>query len=313
MDETADNKQRRTRPGTNQPALQVRTRPRRQLLRHVASLLPRQKRRKPRHRTRSQRIQTQRLLHRHQTLQLLTLAVQLRGRQGHIRAQPEVHEDRLHRLPPPPQHRRRRHAARTPAIPRQRTPRLAHGTARGRTHPQPRILLPRRRGRLRLGTGTPRPVPLGLRADTGQLRRLEQRTGQGTLRQVPLRGTRKEEHTRRHHGTAARRTPLEGARPRRSTLQTAQTREQRGIMGLPLHRLQARSAHRAERHDIHGAPRGQPAHIRTPRTPHRRGTAVARKRDGNPHQELPHHRLQRLQVLHAMPLRTRHPGHLRTL
>ena len=48
---------------------------------------------------------------------------------------------------------------------------------RGGTHPQPRVLLPRRHRGLRPPARAARPLPVGLRADPAQLRRLAPRQG----------------------------------------------------------------------------------------------------------------------------------------
>ena len=198
---------------------------------------------------------------------------------------------------------------------RQRHPRLPALRTRGGTHPQSRILLPWRHRGLRPPARGARPLPVGFRADPAQLRRLAPRQGGQHAqhrRRIPLRRTEPPRHSGRHHGTAAGRAPVERTRPHRRQTPPAPPRAERRFVGLPLRGIVSRRADRAERHDLHGALAGQPAHLLAARRADRCRPRISR-RDGAGAAALSDHSVQRLQVLHALPLRARHPGHFAPL
>ena len=236
----------------------------------------------------------------------------LPGGREDIRELAAIPADRLHRLPAAARRRHGRHGGPERAIPGQRTARLPAEEARGGRHPQPRLLVPRRHRGLRLSAGKSRQVQVGLRADTDELRRLApgQRNQPTQHRcRIPLQRTRQTRHPRRHHGAPAGRQTGEDAQPHRGNPEAETTRGQRGLVGLPLRRDQAPHTDRTVWHDLHGAPAGQRAHLQSPGAADRGGTGMAGERSGQPLRLLPHHPLQRLQILHALPLRTEHTGH----
>ena len=72
--------------------------------------------------------------------------------------------------------------------------------------------------------------------------------------------------------------------------------------GTPAH-----GAHRTERHDLHGASARQHPHLFAAGTAHPGGTAIpARYRRADA--QIPHHPMQQLPILHALPLWHRHSG-----
>lgn len=144
--------------------------------------------------------------------------------------------------------------------------------------------------------------------DTAQLCRLETCFGQQRQRRISVWRTRKARHTRHHHGTAIGRTSFQTERPLGGTSETAPTAKQYGFLGFPLCRNVPQCADSTERHDVYGAFAGQPPHFLPSRSLYgsRNGSAG---RYGADDARLPHHSMQRLQILHALPLRTGHPGH----
>ena len=88
----------------------------------------------------------------------------------------------------------------------------------------------------------------------------------------------------------------------------ASSKRQCRFMGFPLSRHISQHPHCAFGHDIYGAPRRQSSHLLSARTVDRRGYEVSR-RGSTSHLEVPYHTVQRLQVLHALPLWSRHPWH----
>ena len=92
------------------------------------------------------------------------------------------------------------------------------------------------------------------------------------------------------------------------TSETVPTAKQYGFLGFPLCRNVPQCADSTERHDVYGAFAGQPPHFLPSRSLYgsRNGSAG---RYGADDARLPHHSMQRLQILHALPLRTGHPGH----
>ena len=123
---------------------------------------------------------------------------------------------------------------------------------------------------------------------------------------IPLRRVVQERHPLHHHGAPARRPPVQRPGPHRRPPQGAGPAEQRRLMGIPLRRIPGDGADRPQRHDLHGAPAGQPPHLFSFSAADRRGQGILRG-DSPPDARVPHHSLQRLQVLHALPLRHRHP------
>ena len=77
-------------------------------------------------------------------------------------------------------------------------------------------------------------------------------------------------------------------------------------------RYEAYDTYRTERHDLHGASARQYPHVFTIETAHRRRMAIlARYR--RPDAQVPHHSVQQLPVLYALPLRHRHSGRIAPL
>ena len=184
-------RRRRDRPGGGQPAGRLRHRPRRELLRHLARLL--QGTLGARHGHRSQTPSARKLLHRHQALELRPLHVEPRSVDGHVPQLVQGVAGRPHRLPAAARrgNGRRNEGVRS-TLHRQRHPRLPALRTRGGTHPQSRILLPRRHRGLRPPARGARPLPVGFRADPAQLRRLAPRQGGQHAqhrRRIPLRRT----------------------------------------------------------------------------------------------------------------------------
>lgn len=138
--------------------------------------------------------------------------------------------------------------------------------------------------------------------------RLETCFGQQRQRRISVWRTRKARHTRHHHGTAIGRTSFQTERPLGGTSETVPTAKQYGFLGFPLCRNVPQCADSTERHDVYGAFAGQPPHFLPSRSLYgsRNGSAG---RYGADDARLPHHSMQRLQILHALPLRTGHPGH----
>lgn len=161
---------------------------------------------------------------------------------------------------------------------------------------------------LRRNIGHARPDTLGFRTDTAQLCRLETCFGQQRQRRISVWRTRKARHTLHHHGTAIGRTSFQTERSLGGTSETAPTAKQYGFLGFPLCRNVPQCADSTERHDVYGAFAGQPPHFLPSRSLYgsRNGSAG---RYGADDARLPHHSMQRLQILHALPLRTGHPGH----
>ena len=182
------------------------------------------------------------------------------------------------------------------------------GRAQSRAYPQFGILISWNGGCLRRNIGHARPDTLGFRTDTAQLCRLETCFGQQRQRRISVWRTRKARHTRHHHGTAIGRTSFQTERPLGGTSETAPTAKQYGFLGFPLCRNVPQCADSTERHDVYGAFAGQPPHFLPSRSLYgsRNGSAG---RYGADDARLPHHSMQRLQILHALPLRTGHPGH----
>ena len=141
-----------------------------------------------------------------------------------------------------------------------------------------------------------------------QLCRLETCFGQQRQRRISVWRTRKARHTLHHHGTAIGRTSFQTERSLGGTSETAPTAKQYGFLGFPLCRNVPQCADSTERHDVYGAFAGQPPHFLPSRSLYgsRNGSAG---RYGADDARLPHHSMQRLQILHALPLRTGHPGH----
>ena len=67
--------------------------------------------------------------------------------------------------------------------------------------------------------------------------------------------------SRHHHGATPRRTAFERARPYRRPPEATRTGTERRLLGFPVCRLVSRRTHRAERHDLHGAPARQSPHL----------------------------------------------------
>ena len=81
---------------------------------------------------------------------------------------------------------------------------------------------------------------------------------------------------------------------------------------IPFCRYEAYDTYRTERHDLHGASARQYPHVFTIETAHRRRMAIlARYR--RPDAQVPHHSVQQLPVLYALPLRHRHSGRIAPL
>lgn len=133
-------------------------------------------------------------------------------------------------------------------------------------------------------------------------------SGNKRQRRISVWRTRKARHTLHHHGTAIGRTSFQTERSLGGTSETAPTAKQYGFLGFPLCRNVPQCADSTERHDVYGAFAGQPPHFLPSRSLYgsRNGSAG---RYGADDARLPHHSMQRLQILHALPLRTGHPGH----
>ncbi len=102
--------------------------------------------------------------------------------------------------------------------------------------------------------------------------------------------------------------PVSGNRPEEEG-----TRAQRRIMGIPLCRNTRGRAHRTQWHDLYGASEGQPVVILSLGAIDRERTALPGQGCCRAHRRSGEYSLQRLQILHAVSLRHRHPCHFRTL
>ena len=78
---------------------------------------------------------------------------------------------------------------------------------------------------------------------------------------ISVRGIAETGDSRHHHGATPRRTAFERARPYRRPPEATRTGTERRLLGFPVCRLVSRRTHRAERHDLHGAPARQSPHL----------------------------------------------------
>ena len=106
-----------------------------------------------------------------------------------------------------------------------------------------------------------RRISMGFRPDPVELPGLEtcQRDQPAKHRRgISVRGITETGDSRHHHGATPRRTAFERARPYRRPPEATRTGTERRLLGFSVCRLVSRRAHRAERHDLHGAPARQP-------------------------------------------------------
>ena len=90
----------------------------------------------------------------------------------------------------------------------------------------------------------------------------------------------------------------------RGAPEAAEPRQQRRIVGVPILGIDAARAYDPQRHDLHGAFAGQHTHILASGAAH-----PIPLRYGRTDAAISDHPVQRLQVLHAVPVRTRHTRH----
>ena len=233
------------------------------------------------------------------------------GVDRHISQLPQRAADGLHRLHAPARRRYgRRNGGVQGALHRQRNPRIPARRARGRAHTQPRVLLPWRHKGFRLPALQTRRLQVGLRADPAQLSRLEARQADKRPQhrcRIPLRGARQARNTRRDNGAALGRQALQHTAHARSRVQAARARNERGVVGVQVRGQLPAGTDGFERNGENGAPRGQSPRLFAPQRAHARGIRLSR-RGGRAHDGVQHDSLQRLQVLHAVPVFARHTG-----